>query len=101
MGAEQERGLSGWQSEFGMLAEMYVRIHDAIVLLTRIIEGLDVDVDAMQRTWLGPMLAKISGRQLCWYAGRWKTRPMNNEDKDRAKADPIRSGPRQAPRSSG
>lgn len=44
---EQERGLSGWQAEAPVLADLFIVTHGALSALAPVIEGLDVDVARM------------------------------------------------------
>lgn len=44
---EHERGLSGWQAEAPVLAELFQLAHGALAALAPVVEGLEVDVNRM------------------------------------------------------
>jgi 3-carboxy-cis,cis-muconate cycloisomerase len=44
---EQERGLSGWQAEAPVLADLFILTHGALGTLAPVIEGLEVDTARM------------------------------------------------------
>ena len=46
---EHERGLGGWQIEAPVMADLFGLTHGAVAAMLPVIEGLDVDVSAMQR----------------------------------------------------
>ncbi len=48
-GREQERGLSGWQLELPLLAEMFIWTFDALQHADALLEGLQIHPDAMLR----------------------------------------------------
>jgi 3-carboxy-cis,cis-muconate cycloisomerase len=49
MAQEYERGIAGWQAETGLLGEMFVWTFDAMLHVTTLIDGAEVDAAAMQR----------------------------------------------------
>ena len=46
---EHERGLGGWQAEGPVLAELFKLAHGALSAMAPVIEGLEVDAEAMAR----------------------------------------------------
>jgi 3-carboxy-cis,cis-muconate cycloisomerase len=46
---EHERGLGGWQAEGPVLADLFMLAHGAVVAMADVVEGLEVDADAMAR----------------------------------------------------
>ena len=49
MAQEHERGLTGWQGELGLLAEMLVWTYDALQTLATVVADLVIDPAAMRR----------------------------------------------------
>ncbi|HVE49404.1 MAG TPA: lyase family protein [Casimicrobiaceae bacterium] len=49
VGGEHERGLGQWQSQFWTLGDLFIATGSAADAMLEVVEGLSVDVDAMQR----------------------------------------------------
>jgi 3-carboxy-cis,cis-muconate cycloisomerase len=47
MPQEHERGLGGWQAEAPVLADLFCLAHGAVLAMRGVVEGLDVDPQAM------------------------------------------------------
>jgi 3-carboxy-cis,cis-muconate cycloisomerase len=59
--AEHERGLGGWQAEGPVLAELFLLAHGALAALLPVVEGLEVDADAMARNLLAADVGSDTG----------------------------------------
>jgi 3-carboxy-cis,cis-muconate cycloisomerase len=59
--AEHERGLGGWQAEGPVLAELFLIAHGALAALLPVVEGLEVDADAMARNLLAADVGSDTG----------------------------------------
>ena len=58
---EHERGLGGWQAEAPVLADLFCLAHGALAAMIPVVEGLEIDADAMGRNLAAAQVGSDSG----------------------------------------
>ncbi len=46
---EHERGLGGWQAQLSVIAELFIIAHGALAAMATVLEGLEINTEAMRR----------------------------------------------------